>query len=127
MNDIMPASNIIHDQRLPCGWTLTCHVSLGKHARLWRLHCCSCHHTDRRSSYSLIRLSRLLAHDVVCSHCCSTIMYASIIRQGLELLQTVTVKMTYLKLSEYSVRSVTVFSNCTFKCSQWKLYECCGL
>ena len=42
-----------------CGWTLTCHVSVGKDARLWRLRCCRCYHADHRSSCSLIRLSIL--------------------------------------------------------------------
>ena len=64
-NDIMPAYNIIHDQRLPCDWTLTCHVSVGKHARSWRLHWC--HHTDCKASYSLVTLSRL---QTVSPWCC---------------------------------------------------------
>ena len=62
----MPAY-IIYDQRLPCGWTLTCQVSVGKHARPWRLCCCSCHHTDRRSSYPVITLSIL---QTVSPRCC---------------------------------------------------------
>ena len=54
-------------QRLPYGWTLTCYMSAGKHARPWRLRCCRCHNTDRRVSYSLIRLSRL---QTVSPWCC---------------------------------------------------------
>ena len=67
MNHSMPTYNIIHDQRLPCGWTLTYHVSVGKHARPSRLRCYRCHHTDRRFSYSLIRLSIL---QTVSPWCC---------------------------------------------------------
>ena len=38
MYAIVPAYNIIHDQRLPYGWTLTCHVSVAACSKIQLLY-----------------------------------------------------------------------------------------
>ena len=110
-NDIMPAYNIIQDQRLPCSWALTCHVSVGKHARLWWLHCCRCHHTDCKVSCSLIRLSRL---QTVSPWCCSYVLTIAVVVNEYPILA----KCTIILLTALLYASMCSYASTLLLCSK---------